>query len=128
MNYDTEIVKQKYYKIYIITSKRMEKLIKLVCEYDRFKEWKHMDRCITTWDFDNKFYRLYLVSKEYWFINRLFEKKIIDRDELYAEMNWVVYFNYYKQEVLEEYSDSDWLIMLLSIQDDPIGFLISYLK
>lgn len=88
---------------------------------EKFKEKWHFK-------YENRFDNVHIISKKMWFIERLLEKKKIDRDELYHEMNWVIYYNYYNQEIIEEYSDSDWLIMLLSVQQNPITFILQYLK
>lgn len=121
----------------------MNKLVKLLNEYeeDKIKNSEWLDvmniwKCEWTLHYYNNYkdenvfdnVRYLIISKEYWFIEWLLEKKKIDRDELYNEMNWVVYYNHYEWEIIEEYSDSDWLIMLLSIQNEPIKFLLSVLK
>lgn len=121
----------------------MEKLIKLLNEYeeDKIKGTKWLS-VMFVWKYewvlyyydnykdDNVFdnIRLVIISKEYGFIEWLLKKNKIDRDELYHEMNWVVYYNHYEWEIIEEYSDSDWLIMLLSIQNEPIKFLLDNIK
>ena len=109
-------------------------IIKLLNEFENEKSnthivyWHYYQNWFHYLENDKTYSELLMISKEHWFIKWLLDTKKIDRDKLYVEMNWVVYFNYYEQEVLEEYSDSDWLIMLLSIQDDPIEFLISKLE
>ena len=121
----------------------MDKLIKLLNEYeeDKIKNSEWLDvmniwKCEWTLHYYNNYkdenvfdnVRYLIISKEYGFIERLLEKKKIDRDELYHEMNWVVYYNHYEWEIIEEYSDSDWLIMLLSVQNEPIKFLLNNIK
>ena len=54
-----------------------------------------------------------LISKKFWFIKRLVENDKIDLEKFPQIM---------------EYSDYESLLMLLSIQDNPIEFLISILK
>ena len=99
---------------------------KFVDYYNQWREEKFWEK----WYFEyrNRFDNVHIISKNMWFIDRLLEKNKIDRDELYQEMNWVVYYNHYTQEIIEEYSDSDWLIMLLSIQENPITFILNILK
>ena len=64
-----------------------------------------------------------IISKKFWFIKWLVENEKID-----FSREWE-----YSTKSIEEFDwllrdDSDWLIMLLSIQDEPIEFLISILK
>ncbi len=121
----------------------MEALIKLLNEYeeDKIKGTKWLSvmyiwKSEWTLHYYNNYkdeygvnnVRYLIISKEYGFIEWLLEKNKIDRDELYHEMNWVVYYNHYEWEIIEEYSDSDWLIMLLSIQEEPIKFLLENIK
>jgi hypothetical protein len=61
-----------------------------------------------------------ILSKRYWFIKWLFDNKKIDLEELEKELSWIwIYKNIWYYE---------WLLMLLSVQDNPIDFLISILK
>lgn len=60
-----------------------------------------------------------LISKKFWFINRLVEKDKIDLDKVCNNEN------YYSVDV---WDNTDELIMLLAISDTPIDDLISYLK
>ena len=71
-----------------------------------------------------------IISKNFWFIQRLVENDKIDRDNQamqYAKSDLSKFF--------EEWKDKNWmsddyamLLMLLSIQDNPIEFLVSILK
>ena len=70
----------------------------------------------------------FILSREYWFIKRL-----VDNDKIeWSKLKRV----FYKQNenntatypVMSAYSDYECLLMLLSIQDNPIEFLISILK
>ena len=117
----------------------MEKLIELLNEYEKevkkseFYEWEKW----VWWD-TNLFRRdtrdeewshiysdtadTYVISKKFWFIKWLVENDKIDYEEVRKWKN----------------SDSEWnfgtcqpeyfVIMLLSVQDNPIAFLISILK
>jgi len=65
-----------------------------------------------------------LISKRFWFIKRLVDNDKIDFDKVYEkEENENI-------DICMSWEDADmyWLLMLLSIQDKPIDFLISILK
>ena len=104
----------------------MEKLLQLLNEYNCEKLW-YVDK----WEIkNNKFIldykiwiyafrtHLYIISKEYWFIQWL---RSHDRIRDFGPLEQLV--NGYWR--FQEYESR---LMLLSIQDDPIGFLISILK
>lgn len=71
-----------------------------------------------------------ILSKKFWFIKRLVEKDKIDRNNQalqYAKSDLSKFFT--------EWKDKNWmsdncamLLMLLSIQDNPIEFLVFILK
>ena len=66
-----------------------------------------------------------VISKEYWFIKRLVENNKIDIERLHRIVD-------YRLEIKENYVNahdynSDCLLMLLSIQNNPIEFLCSVL-
>lgn len=65
------------------------------------------------------FHYTLILSKEYGFIKRLVEKRKI-KDEEWQYM-WTDDMQYY-------YSKTDLLIMILSIKENPVEFLISVLK
>ena len=70
----------------------------------------------------------YLISKEYWFIQRLVENDKINLYMLDSKAhNTDIIIELYKYENLKD-KDSKRLIMLLSISDTPIKDLVSYLK
>ena len=102
----------------------MEKLIELLNEYDRIK-WDK-EEPIYNWKIaiKTKIYQKYLISKEYWFVKWLI-------DNYYIELPmwlWVVK-SYDKESWLFNYfSDYESLLMLLSIQEDPIEFLIKLIQ
>jgi len=108
----------------------MNKLIKLLNEYDKINEY------INKW-FRNEYWRLdrefgwatvvssclKVISKDYGFIKRLvdndkIETRKIDEDRLET-------IQYSEKERITIY---DWLLMLLAISDTPIDDLISILK
>ena len=93
----------------------MEKLIELLNEYDSWWAYDDYYWLFQYWQ-DRDAYRLckyQLVSKEYGFIKWLVDNDKIDLNE-------------YPQ--IREYSEYESLLMYLSIQDEPIEFLISILK
>lgn len=67
-----------------------------------------------------------VISKSYGFIQRLVEQDKIDRDKMLKD-SWkirITYFGLWPANYLEY----EKLLMLLSIQENPISFLISILK
>lgn len=74
----------------------------------------------------------YLISKEYWFIKWLVENNKINIDKLKFQSDFMFplweNFDQMGSEDIEEYSDYESLLMLLSIQEEPVSFLISLLK
>lgn len=114
----------------------MEKLIELLNEYqttvnkeqgvniswyysDNFKTLHHLDDDdIREWDnFNWDAAESYVISKKFWFIKWLVENEKVRYQEIW----------YYIDRWYKEY-DIDNLIMTLSIEDEPIDFLISLLK
>lgn len=115
----------------------MEKLIELAIKYDREKEWTSFDWSITNWDFENHIYQKYLISKEYWFIKWLVENDKIETDWILSDNLTYTYFQipqkYYMwwcQSLMMQMNKLFYLriVACLSIQDNPIDFLISILK
>ena len=112
----------------------MDKLIELLNEYEviRIKEannkkevWNmgrytpyRYTKQVIEW-FSNT-----IISKRYWFIQWLVQNDKIDRDRILKE-NWQFRLFYYD---LERVKDYDRLVMYLSVEDNPIGFLISILN
>lgn len=118
----------------------MKKLVMLLNEYEKEKiinEWWSVDeddnyfwRSIENWkivnrDYDpdaHSFMNEYIISKKFWFIKWLVENDKINRDKFYDEniLKWFM--------TLTKEEKADSIIMNLSIQDEPINFLISILK
>ena len=106
----------------------LEKLKRLLTEYDPFikKDWEYTDNhwyfVYIWWSaiYGKEIWMLKIISKEYWFIKRLVENDKIDieKEIKNSELNWLH----------EHYLREDCLLMLLSISDEPIRFLISVLK
>lgn len=105
----------------------MEKLIELLNKYKKIK-WYDWNTKITNYDTDTgSFTNGYswleyeiVIGKRYWFIQWLVDNEKIDKDKVellsvFQETWW--YYNLYQS-----------LLMILSIQDEPINFLISILK
>lgn len=101
----------------------MEKLIELLNEFNPSMEWRMED-----WVLESKLnfpaeyvaYR-WICSKNYWFIEWLVEEDKIDYMKLVENYTW--------NELKEKDFTNDYvLLMYLSIQDEPIEFLISILK
>lgn len=105
----------------------MEKLIELLNEYGTQEEikwkWYFVPNHIQWEGCDNsECSDLLIISKKFWFIKWLVNENKIDYEKVRTWKN----------------SDSEWdfgtcqpeyfVIMLLSVQDDPIDFLISILK
>jgi len=97
------------------TDKQRRKLV------DYFNQWWE-EKFWEKWHFKYtmRFDEVHLVSKKMWFIEWLVSKDKIDieKEIKNSELNWLH----------EHYFREDCLLMLLSIQDNPIEFLCSVLK
>lgn len=119
-------------QFYLIYYYDMEKLLQLLNEYRLEKELPEYTKYISkTWYFTHKlyFYEHYswVISKKFWFIERLVNK---DRINYYKVGEIVDTYKWSLREkayVVEDCTVES-MLMLLSIQDDPISFLISVLK
>jgi len=109
----------------------MDKLIKLLNEYDKINEYINKRFRNEYWCLDREFgwatvesSCLKVISKDYGFIKRLVDNDKIDRKKVnfWDEIMYTVY------EFYPEINKEQELLMLLSIQDEPIEFLISILK
>lgn len=110
----------------------MEKLIPLLNERHNLERvlWSNInwDYIFVKWDKENKFYEENIISKKFWFIERLVKNNKIDLwkiKKLYRKSNEHSTHTY---PILYDYSYDESLLMYLSIQDEPINFLISILK
>ncbi len=63
---------------------------------------------------------LQVISKEFWFIQWLVQNDKIDFDKIYSKIRIYIFG--------KGVSDTDYVIMILSIQDNPIEFLVSILR
>ena len=127
----------------------MDKLIELLNEYEKSKThidytWKIEDKsekrmCWVeyTWAYVNEeeMERI-VISKKYMFIKRLVDNDKIDRDK-FKEKNWTHWMRNLNKRFSviwewmidwEDYSELESVLMILSIQDNPIEFLCSVLK
>lgn len=103
----------------------MEKLIKLLDEYDHKKtedleRWKQR--------VDNQ--KLWIISKQFWFIERLVEKDKLDLG-MVREKLWIpccVWYGSWRIIAVKDVANYKQVLMLLSISDTPIDDLVLYLK
>lgn len=104
----------------------MEKLIELLNEYWEYDLVEH-NWGICKWNTDDEWevniytdYTNNIISKKYWFIKRLVENNRLNMKDIDNKLNkYWLYNNIWYYE---------WLLMLLSISDEPIDLLISLLK
>lgn len=117
-------------------SKEIWKLIELLCEYEDVYNWfatctirgevfKREIKSDYMLDEDQNIIQIYIISKSYWFIEWLVENKKIDFRKV-KEKIWLERELY--ERMLYWYKETDFLTMLLSIENEPINFLISILK
>ena len=97
------------------TNKQRRKLV------DYFNQWRE-EKFWEKWHFTYtmRFDHAHIISKKFWFIQWLVDNDKIDTEKEIknSELNWLH----------EHYFREDCLLMLLSIQDSPIEFLISILR
>ena len=119
---------------YLLATRRMEKLVKLLNEFNKenipeeFKEILPDEIEYVFWD--------YFLTKKAGFIERLVENDKIKSDEycfqprkdLVKEIAIVDYKTGKAIWCKNLYSESEQLIMYLSIQDNPLDYLVSILK
>ena len=104
----------------------MEKLVELLNEYDGYWDYNEDYWPYMPWmDRDAYWYhKYYIISKEYWFIERLVENDYINMNKV--ERDAISYFT----DESPVYWDKIWttrLIMMLSVSNSPIKDLIYYL-
>ena len=120
----------------------MDKLIKLLNEYKSYTDYKksRMSEYVwaNVWDdivmdsyvWTTKDKTLEIISKEYWFIKWLVDNDKVDWNFIdYAEIHQTkreLESNYQPEDIERQYYEK--LLMLLSIQDNPIEFLILVLR
>ena len=106
----------------------MEKLQELLKEYQLSKwEWVRLAwPDVEVNDKEELVLEATLISKKYWFIKWLVENDKIDYEKLSKE--WFIVRTYDLDEIGESFDYVERLLMLLSIKDNPIEFLVSILK
>jgi len=68
-------------------------------------------------------------TKELWFISRLVRKNKVKQYEIKTIWYKAIEQNErWAKEYISEYNDDECLIMMLSIEDEPLEFLVSILK
>ena len=105
---------------------KMEKLIELLNEYDWTPtEWKQIwDKIYFDWlGWNSELHELIIISKYYGFIWWLVENDKIDT--IKVDEDRLETIQYSEKERITIYN---WLLMLLSISDEPIRFLCEILK
>ena len=119
----------------------MEKLVKLLNQYEREKEWLPEDfedyviwevewDNIIQWSVDPDarwYFNYYIISKDYEFIKRLVDNDKIDTSYKKHWENRPYKLRQFSGKA-EKYSPYDTILMLLAISDKPIEFLCSILK
>lgn len=107
---------------------RMEKIVNLLNEYEGQESWSYDKKYwIYIWWGDDLDYECFICSKKFWFIKWLVENEKIDFDNRDLKDKYMECFERYPYYPYTDFSLT-WLIMLLSIQDEPIEFLVSILK
>ena len=105
----------------------MEKLIELLNEYQYWMFVYEDDLLLLRiWSHVKVWGETFVISKKFWFIKWLVENNKIDTDIVYEK--WFLAKTYDKDEVWEYFEPYEEILMLLSIQDEPIEFLVSILK
>lgn len=85
-------------------------------------EWELVsERTEKDWNTTSRIYKAYILSKDYGWIKRLVKNDKVDLNKLKNE----IYVNMMESLPFENYER---LIMLVSIQDEPLKFLESILK
>ena len=120
--------------------RQMEKLIELLNEYETPQSWvvfKSYDNYDGTfywvdcdWETEIAWSDSLICSNKFWFIKWLVENEKIDLEKVKGKI-WIPCFVWYTEweiSCVNDKEDYEQLLMLLSIQDEPINFLISILK
>lgn len=111
----------------------MDKLLQLLNEYQtqresKFKFSSYDERSLSFLLIDSNevLWEETIISKKFWFIEWLVLNMKINTDELMR--HWHIVKTYDLDEPWDSYGYVDSLLMLLTIQDEPIDFLNSILK
>lgn len=141
---ESNSLKQKLniWKLYIIIKNKMEKLMNLLNKFlieinrwytvnTRNDEYRCFDDTTETWRTINE---ELLIFKRFWFIERLVRRNHIDYDKTFDWMalawTWWSYsfsVSAFTKKTWKQIQ-SDRVLMILSLQDEPVEFLLSILK
>ena len=120
-------------QIYFFFYYTMDKLLQLLNEYQtqrksKFKFSGYDERSLSFLlvDSNEVLWEETIISKKFWFIEWLVLNMKINTDELMR--HWHIVKTYDLDEPWDSYGYVDSLLMLLTIQDEPIDFLNSILK
>lgn len=99
---------------------------------DYFNKYNLERWVLFTFNYTDRFDDVHIISKEDWFIKRLFKTTTMKHNVIRCCKNMCNSFNYtlvnWMRWVSEQIEPVDVLIMILSIQEDPIPFLMEILK
>ena len=118
---------------FILFNYQMEKLIELLNEYiGDWQEWLYacypldedFDKFFHTKDWEGTLEEAQVISKKFWFIQRLVDNDKIDRKKIEINQTYQLCLGL----LIDRGYYVNVLLMLLSIQDNPIEFLVSILK
>ncbi len=139
---DEEYIKWKKEKEFKENIKKLEKLLEQhfnECKNDGeksfyYKPYWYFDTCHTAiwWTNCAEWRTLYetILSKKYWFIKRLVDNDKIDLD-IVREKLWIpccVWYGSWRIIAVKDVEDYEQLLMLLSIQNNSIEFLLYLLR
>lgn len=134
------LIRDLLFCFYLLTTRIMEKLVKLLNEYEKDKygiswsyeleiddetwepTWWIIDSSEDYFEVTSYYITMKIISKRFWFIERL-----VKNDKIKSEYIswWTILANNHQYITSTESED---LIMQLSIQDNPIEYLCSILK
>jgi hypothetical protein len=100
----------------------MDKLIELLDVYEEQIVGVH-----SVWDKINDKEVSWIISKKFWFIKWLVDNDKIDRDKIIEKSDFMPIVSNKVWDFFQPTEEQE-LLMLLSIQDNPIEFLVSILK
>lgn len=118
-------------QFYLFFYHDMDKLLQLLNEYKKLESFEFIDYDekhdvfrIIPWIYHKELLPETIISKKFWFIDRLIDQNKIEFDRARDRSDFpLLYAGWW-----EFYSDADIIVATLSIEDDPISFLVSVLK
>ena len=109
--------------------KEIWKLLELLNEYVEEMwmclRWHGIEWEVFVWEHWTDLSEMVMISKNYWFIQRLVEQDKIDKDKIIEKSEYLIE---YRWNNIDQNMFRNTLLMLLSISENPISDLISYLK